>query len=100
MNTDGGRKPRGKAQAPPPRRVLVGRLVVEEDPGFDPRELAGPILLRGLDDQAGRFAVYATLHDKVITVISDNRMPLRVTLGAIAEAIMTAEPERARRRGG
>jgi hypothetical protein len=101
MTTRAGRRPRGEAEpSPSPRRALVGQIVLEEDPGFDPRDLAGPILLRGLDDQAGRFAVYATLHDKIITIISDDRPPLRVSLGAIAEAMMTAGSVRARRRGG
>jgi hypothetical protein len=80
--------------------LLVGRIVVEEDPRFDPEDLAGAVLLRGLDGRAGRYAVYAALADKVITIISDNRPPLRVTLGSVAEAMMTARPKPRRRGGG
>ena len=45
MTTRARRKPRAQAEGsppPPPPRVLVGRVVVQEDPSFDPADLCGP----------------------------------------------------------
>jgi hypothetical protein len=83
------------------RRILVGRVVLEEDPAFDPANLTSPVLFQGHAAGAGTFRVYAALHDRVVTVISDYRPPLRVTLAAIVEAMLTAHaPRRAKKTPG
>jgi hypothetical protein len=99
--TRNGKPARAPILTIPPRRVLVGQLLVEEDPAFDPVKLTSPVLVQGHAAGAGTFWAYATLHDRVITVLSDYRPPLRVSLAAIVEAMLTAKaPKRTKKPQG
>lgn len=81
----------------PARRVLLGRLVVDEDPLFQFYLNPPPALLRGIHCDGDPFLVYAELADRTITIISRSKPPRRVSLSAIVEAMMSAKPRPRRR---